>query len=100
MEHYKTITVPPEPEKTKEVFDHYTCDICGLKTKSKENWGRGSNYHIDKPTIKYNIGDGFPEGGSGEEYYLDICPTCFTEKIHPLLKEKFGIEFNIREWSF
>jgi hypothetical protein len=100
MEHYKTITVPPEPEKTKEVFDHYTCDICGSKAKNKENWDSNEKYYVNKVTIKHIVGNSFPEGGGGKEYHLDICPKCFTNRILPKLKLEFDIEPRKREWDY
>jgi hypothetical protein len=80
-----------------EIIDSITCDIC-KKTYRGENWER-ERYDVLETQVKLHTGNSFPEGGSGEDIFFDICPICFVEKLIPVLKE-FGAEPTREEWDW
>jgi hypothetical protein len=87
------------PARDVEVVSHRVCDFpgCGQRTTP-----RGS-YEIDKCEVKISVthkeGSNYPEGGSGTELEIDICPECFTTKLLPWLKAQ-GVEGIEREWEW
>lgn len=81
-----------------EVIESITCDIC-KKTYSGEHWEKASSYDVLETEVKLRTGSSYPEGGSGEETYFDICPTCFEEKLIPALKELGAIP-TVKEWEW
>ncbi len=78
-----------------------TCDICHTKYKD-DNWN-ADWYKLNETeisiTIRHKQGDQYPEGGSGTEMTIDICPKCFTEKLIPWIKS-FGTELKEKEWNY
>ena len=66
------------------------CDICGKVAKTHD-WDRGY-YEVNETEIsvkvRQNEGHNFPEGGSGTEYDIDLCPDCFKDKLVPWLKSQ------------
>lgn len=78
MKHYTTKEIPATVEKV-----HYktTCELCG-KVIRKEA------YSIDEVEIKYRKGEIYPEGGFWNDITVDICLTCFTEKLVPWLESQ------------
>ena len=44
-------------------------------------------------------GSNYPEGGSGEETTIDICPDCFKDKLIPWV-ESFGGKPTVKEWNW
>ena len=85
-------------EYDSEVVDSVTCDIC-KKIYQGEHWERESSYDVLETEVKMKTGSSYPEGGSGEEISFDICPTCFTEKLVPVLKE-LGAEPTVSDWEW
>ena len=67
------------------------CDICGKKSKDERDWSTG-NYEIDETKIRieieYKEGSNYPEGGSGTECEIDLCPDCFKNELIPWLRSK------------
>ena len=94
------------PAKTTTVVVAVVCDLCGAETKDRYNWGGGS-WQRDETTvemktravIEHNTGDSYPEGGSGTVYRVDICPTCFHEKLVPWLRGQ-GAEIGEKEYEW
>lgn len=95
-----------ETKKVKTTYenDHVisvTCDICHKKYNG-DHWNSGY-YTVDETeisiTIRHKVGDSYPEGGSGTELEIDICPTCFKDKLVPWIKS-YGSILNEKEWDF
>ena len=75
MKIYKKRTLPDE------YLDHRICDIC--KTIIDDALG---NYDINETTIKHVVGQLFPsESDYTKTFEIDICSSCFINKIVPFL---------------
>jgi len=72
------------------------CDICGDITKN--DW-KESCYDAFDYSFWAKTGSNYPEGGSGEEVSIDICPKCIIGKLIPWVKS-FGGEPTIKEWDW
>ena len=98
MKVYETKAVPAT---TREILIKRKCDLCGIESKSSD-WNAGF-YEVNeteiKITMKQKEGSSYPEGGSGTEYEIDLCPSCFTNRMIPWLKSK-GAEIKEREWDW
>jgi len=102
MKVYETKIVPPKPQTTEKVLARTKCDLCGKESKGWNAWS-GSTFEVDETEITINIkqkeGMSFPEGGSGTEMEIDICPDCFKNKLVPwLISQGANIEENEWEW--
>lgn len=79
-----------------------TCDLCGTAGKTEDRWS-GSHYDVDETEIsvvvKQKEGFSCPDGGSGTEFDIDICPTCFKEKLVPFLQDQ-GANIQPKEWDW
>ena len=93
MKTMKTIEIPAKKEL---VVDSITCDICGNEVKHKTRY---MGYEIDTIEVKHRIGSDYPEGGSGSETTVDICGTCFDEKLIPWFRSQGG-DPRIEEWDW
>jgi hypothetical protein len=65
-----------------------SCDLCG-KTTNGDDWDK-RNYNVNETeisvTVKHRRGDSWgSDGGSGDEYDIDICPECFRDRLVPWL---------------
>jgi len=102
MRHMKTVVVPAKPATTKEVVDHVTCDICG-KAANRYDWGTGS-YQIDDIDVSIEVkrreGESYPEGGSGTEVVIDVCPDCFVKKLVPWVESHGHAKIETTEWDW
>ena len=98
MKHYIEKIVP---EKTEEVLSDITCDLCG-KSGGRDGWD-SSIWSVSETevevTVKHKNGTEFPEGGDGKLYAVDMCPTCFKEKLIPCLKS-LGCEVKFEDWGW
>jgi hypothetical protein len=98
MKVYGTKVVPATIRK---VLIKRKCDLCGMESKSSE-WDAGL-YNVNeteiKITIKQKEGTSYPEGGSGTEYEIDLCPSCFTNRLIPWLRSQ-GAAIEEREWDW
>lgn len=82
---------------TREKIVSITCDICG---KNSKEWNSHLNYYEkDDVTISHRRGYQYPEGGSGEELDLDICPKCFEDKVLPFFKS-LGVKADYKDWEW
>ena len=80
------------------VLDVLTCDMCGATTKNARNWT--SNYSSrSEVTVCFVHGDEYPEGGSGTQTCVDLCPQCFGNKLLPWLMSQ-GATPRLEEWSY
>jgi hypothetical protein len=102
MRHMKTVDVPAVPATTKEVVDKVTCDICG-KDANRDSWG-SSSYEFDEVeveiTVKRREGENYPEGGSGTEAVIDVCPDCFVKKLVPWVESHGHAKIETSEWDW
>lgn len=98
MRKFETYTEKPV-ERTRLV--ETTCDVCGAVAK-RGNCG-SSSYDVDEVevevTVRQKDGSSYPEGGSGTEIVVDICPACFKDKLVPFLRSQ-GADIEEREWGF
>jgi uncharacterized protein (DUF983 family) len=74
------------------------CDLCG-HTVSGEEWEDSPSYDIDETEIRHKEGSSCPDGGSGVECIIDLCPRCFKAKLVPWLKEQ-GVVVKYKEWDW
>lgn len=88
------------PRKYKVLLER-CCDLCGFKAKS-EDWG-SSRYNVNETdiqvTCKQKDGNSWPEGGSGYEYEIDLCPSCFKNKLVPWLQSQ-GANIQQIDWDW
>lgn len=96
FENMKHFTQVPVPATTRKVCALITCDIC--KETTKTNW-QNEHYDATETEIRLKTGNNYPEGGSGEETTIDICPRCFQEKLIPWVQSHGG-EPTTREWDW
>ena len=92
----KTYETRQRPSSTYEALVETKCDLCGKTTKS--NWKDGS-FDATETEIRMKTGSSYPEGGSGEETEIDICPDCFTSKLIPWVQSQGG-EPTTKEWDW
>lgn len=95
MKHYTKVH-KREIIKEYDRLDSIVCDIC--KKTTKNGWREGW-YDAFESSIWMKTGSSFPEGGSGEETTIDICPDCFKEKLIPWVKS-FGGEPTVKCWDW
>jgi hypothetical protein len=93
MKKYEKRIVPARHE---DVLVETKCDICG--NTFKYSWGAGS-YEVLDTEVRLKTGNSYPEGGSGEETTIDICPDCFKNKLIPWVKSQGG-EPTTKEWDW
>ena len=88
-----------ERQIKEEILVETTCDLCD-KVAKEGHW-ESSSYEVNETEIEVTVrqkdGHSFPEGGSGEEYVVDMCPGCFKEKLIPWLESQ-GCKAKIKEW--
>lgn len=85
MKHKKLITIP---EKQEERVVTVTCDLCGAEGKPNyegADWTTES-YSTNETHVRWKKGSSYPEGGSGEQYDVHVCPKCFEERLLPWLR--------------
>jgi hypothetical protein len=89
------------PAKLEERIVDVVCDLCGRKggkySCHSVEWEGG--YQKSETEIRWSWGDCFPEGSGGEEYNIQICPSCFEIKLLPWLKEQ-GAQVKEEEWGY
>ncbi len=80
----KTITTMKEAV-TVEVF----CDVCGRPTHLKTGW------EINDAEVEARIGDVYPEADCRHTYRIDLCATCFLDKLVPVVEKELGVTFAV-----
>ena len=97
MRKFETYTETAEGTRLVET----ACDLCGAIAK-RGNW-ESSFYEVAEVeveiTVRQKDGSAYPEGGSGTEIVVDICPICFKEKLVPFLRSQ-GAKIEERGWGF
>ena len=89
MQHKETVIVPAST-RTKVV--KVTCDLCQGEIKNKR-------FDLNEVTVSHKTGESYPEGGMGELAEVDMCGTCFTEKLVPWLEAQ-GVTPTTEDWSW
>ncbi len=84
---------------TREVTEivSITCDLC-KRTVKKDSWGTSGGDNVAESTVSLKTGSWFPEGGSGDLVKFDICPSCFRDKLIPMLAQ-MGATPTKSEWD-
>src|SRR5579863_8776358 len=67
--------------------DTYTCDLCNSAIP------KGDTFEANKTQLHYAVGEVYPEGDLRTHYKIDVCHTCFDDKLQPLLLKTFGVQF-------
>lgn len=73
------------------VSERCVCDKCGEDIVK-------NTYDAFSFELSYQIGDCYPEGGSGEKWELDLCQDCAV-KAKDLLKNN-GYRFIESDWDY
>lgn len=91
MKKYQDVEVPARVEKKHTAT---LCDRCGEDVEP-------SGYAVDEAEVRCRTGHSYPDGGggSGFDYELDLCATCFVDWLIPLLKSH-GVEVRESEWDY
>lgn len=89
MEHKRTETVPAS---TREVVDHYACDVCGAKLRAR-------TYRVDEVTVTREVGTSTSDSGNLTHTEFDLCGACFESKLVPFL-ESLGAKPRVRDGSY
>tara|TARA_R110000782_G_scaffold8498_4_gene27730 strand:+ start:843 stop:1109 length:267 start_codon:yes stop_codon:yes gene_type:complete len=87
MKIYKLV---PKTVKQHEVVDEVICDKCYTPFESV-SWG------VHEFEFKYRNGTSYPEGGSGEEYNIDICHKCIDGLLTVLVDNGYMVRG--KEWE-
>ncbi len=87
MKHYTESVIPPQPERTKKQLSHTSCDICNTPSKYPDCWTDGGFVGVLLPAREPEDGTHFPEDRDTETTELEICPTCFKERLIPWVKK-------------
>ena len=99
MRTFETVNVPAT---TRQHCIKRTCDLCGMEAKP-DDWTDGSGYTINETeievTVRHKDGSSYPDGGSGTETVIDLCPICFKQKLIPWLQSQ-GAKIESKEWEW
>lgn len=92
---YRDVEIPAKMErKEHELF----CDLCGAKSDAWKPWVKDS-FDAVEVEVQLTEGERYPEGGHGTHTIVDLCPTCFKEKLIPWLESQGG-KFRVEEWDW
>lgn len=98
MRHYLTEEIPAT---TRQKLSKTTCDLCG--NEAKHGCWESSTYEVNETEIEVTVrqreGTSFPDGGDCEEYSVDMCPSCFKNKLIPWLESQ-GCKAKTKEWEW
>ena len=96
MRHYEDVAIPA---KIGRKLIKITCDLCGAE--AKKGFWESSSYTVADVVVNVRQRDGesFPEGGSGTEYEVDMCPKCFKDKLIPWLESQ-GCKAERTQWEW
>ena len=100
----KTYEKVMEPARERLRLKERTCDLCGTKAKHEitGDWGAGC-YEVSETEltveVRRKVGESYPEGGSGKEIEVDLCPKCFMEKLVPWLRSQ-GAKIEEKDWDW
>jgi hypothetical protein len=90
------------PRRTETYLKLRKCDLCDA-TSTSETWGSGAFYKVNETEISIEIrqeeGSSYPEGGNGKKYEVDLCPSCFKDKLIPWLNSQ-NANIKQEEWDW
>jgi len=90
-----------EQLEKRRVLKNLTCDMCG-KEGSEGGW-KSSKWNMNETELEVRVrqteGTNYPEGGWGTEYVIDMCPSCFKNRLIPWLKSE-GVKIEEKEWDW
>jgi len=92
----KTVHVPAH-DATQVVG--YRCDFPGCENDTDPAGIYEVNECEVRVYVKHREGENYPEGGSGTEVEVDICPKCFKEKLLPWLESQ-GVKVERKDWEW
>lgn len=92
----KTYEKRTQPAREYDALVETKCDLCGKTTKSE--WKDGS-FDALEVEVRLKTGSSYPDGGSGDETTVDICPECFRTKLIPWV-ESHGGKATTKEWDW
>lgn len=69
------------PATTRKKLVKVTCDLCNGEIKKQR-------YDTDEVEIEHRAGTCYPGESEGELFTVDMCGTCFHEKLVPWLAEQ------------
>jgi len=99
MKVYETVIPQNKPY---ERIKYRKCDLCGHESRGQE-WEAVGLYGMNDTEMAIEIrqkeGTNYPEGGSGTKYEIDLCPTCFKDRLIPWLKSQ-GADIKTEEWDW
>ena len=73
-----------------------TCDLCGRVWLG--NWDN-HRYSVAHTIIECRIGADIMGGSAGKFWQIDLCHTCFVEKLVPWLQSQ-GAEIEPTDWEW
>jgi hypothetical protein len=83
---FSKVTVPAKEDMQ---LTAVKCDNCnaeaakpGYSEHSPSNWEERSFYDVNQVIISHKVGSSLPEGSSGEQLLVDLCPELLQED-HP-----------------
>lgn len=97
MRTYGTVTRTYEREELIGV----TCDLCGREGEGA-SWEESlwrENQTAVYTRVSQEEGESYEDCGSGQKYVVDICPTCFKEKLIPWLISQ-GAKIEREYWDY
>ena len=74
--------------ESKEYVNNVVCDIC----QKFVDWNDDS-WDSNKVVVEAVLGSRYPEADCRQLYIIDICPSCFMEKVKPLIEKEFKTSF-------
>lgn len=99
MKHREIVTIP---ERKEERVTSISCDLCSAKGRARidaAEWGDSAGNNVNETEVRLKTGYSCPDGGNGDQYVIDICPTCFENKLIPWLRSQ-GAKVEKEEWDW
>ena len=98
------ITEQQQRTSTITVLVKMTCDLCGREARAGQWHGSDhSCWDVNETEVEVTVrskeGQSYPEGGSGTEFVVDVCPWCFRDRLLPWLRSQ-GAHIEEREWDW
>jgi hypothetical protein len=84
------------PASTFDALVETKCDLCDKTTKN--DW-RENSYDATETEVRLKTGANYPADGDGDETTVDICPTCFVQKLIPWVKSHGGTP-TVKRWEW
>ena len=79
------------------------CDLCGVLGEPEDSWSPSGIYDVNETevevTVRQKEGSQYPDGGSGTQFVVDLCPTCFKYKLIPWLRSQ-GADLKQTDWDW